>query len=208
MQCQSFREAASARLDGEPLGVPDVELDLHLVTCAECARWEQRAALVTRRVRVSTAPPVPDLTAAVLAALPPERPARAPWPGWWTRVALAVAGVLQALLAWPVAAADLGGMTGMVHVEHETGAWALAVAVAFLAVAARPRLAAGALPFLGSFALLLTVLTVADLRQGHVDAARAVSHLLLLTGVALVGLLAWRGRRRTLVPGASVGVPA
>jgi predicted anti-sigma-YlaC factor YlaD len=217
MQCQSFREAVSARLDGEPAGAPDLELDLHSVGCPDCARWERQAELVTRRVRVTPAPPVPDLTAAVLAALPPERvlrpaPAGRPGPvappGWWLRVALVVTGLVQALLAWPVAAADLGGMTGMQHVEHETGSWALAVAVAFFAVAARPRLAAGALPFLGSFAVLLAVLTFADLRAGHVDATRAVTHLLLLAGVALVGLLAWHGRRRPLVPAGPVGVPA
>jgi len=38
--------------------------------------------------------------------------------------------------------------------------------------------------------------TVADLGAGHVHADRAVAHLLLLAGVALVATIAWRGRRR------------
>ena len=67
-------------------------------------------------------------------------------------------------------------------------------------MAAAPRLAAGALPFLGTFAALLAVLTVADLRAGHVHAERAVTHLLLLAGVALVGTVAWRGRRHRELP--------
>src|SRR3712207_7027496 len=43
-------------------------------------------------------------------------------------------------------------MSAPVHMAHETGAWNLGTAAAFLAVAAAPRLAAGALPFLGTFA--------------------------------------------------------
>jgi predicted anti-sigma-YlaC factor YlaD len=83
---------------------------------------------------------------------------------------------------------------------HETGAWNLAVAAAFLAVAAAPRLAAGALTFLGTFAALLTALTADDLIDGRVPPERAVSHLSLLAGVALVAVLAWRGRRRRPAP--------
>jgi predicted anti-sigma-YlaC factor YlaD len=82
---------------------------------------------------------------------------------------------------------------------HETGAWNLALAVAFLAVAAAPRLAAGALPFLGTFTALLVTVTLADLRAGHVPADRAAVHLLLIAGLALVATIAWRGRRRRRV---------
>jgi predicted anti-sigma-YlaC factor YlaD len=87
-------------------------------------------------------------------------------------------------------------MSAPVHMAHETGAWNLGLAAAFLAVAAAPRLAAGALPFLGTFAALLTAVTVSDLEAGQVQAGRAVAHLLLLAGVVLVALMAWRGRRR------------
>jgi predicted anti-sigma-YlaC factor YlaD len=70
MQCAPFREAISARLDGEPSGVPAAALDAHLAACPGCTAWADDAALVTRRARLAPAPPVPDLTAAVLAALP------------------------------------------------------------------------------------------------------------------------------------------
>jgi hypothetical protein len=46
------------------------------------------------------------------------------------------------------------------------------------------------------FAALLVPVKVADLIAGHVHADRAVAHLLLLVGVALVATVAWRGRRR------------
>ena len=66
-------------------------------------------------------------------------------------------------------------MSAPVHVAHETGAWNLAVAAAFLAVAAAPRLAAGGLPFLATFAALLVPVTLADLAAGHVHADRALA---------------------------------
>jgi predicted anti-sigma-YlaC factor YlaD len=201
MQCLSFREAISARLDGEPLGMPAHRLDHHLAGCRACAAWADEAAVATRRARLAPAPPVPDLTATVLGALPRELPGasaavRARLADTALRLALLAVGVAQAGLAWPVLASGAGAMSAPVHMAHETGAWNLGVAAAFLAVAAGPRLAAGALPFLGSFAALLMPVTVADLGAGHVHADRAVAHLLLVAGVVLVASVAWRGRRR------------
>jgi predicted anti-sigma-YlaC factor YlaD len=200
MSCPDFREAASARLDGEPLGMPARELDEHLSSCAGCAAWTRDAARVTRRARLAPAPSVPDLTAVVLARLPRELPgaaaaARARLVGAGLRLALLAVGVAQAGLAWPALASGTAAMSAPVHMAHETGAWNLAVAAAFVAVAAWPRLAAGALPVLGTFAVLLVPVTVADLGAGHVHLDRAAAHLLLLAGVALVATLAWRGRR-------------
>jgi predicted anti-sigma-YlaC factor YlaD len=201
MPCLSFREAISARLDHEPLGMSDSELDQHLAGCAGCAAWAEDAAVVTRRARLAPAPPVPDLTATVLTALPGELPgaaaaARSRLADAALRLALVAVGVAQAGFAWPVLASGAGAMSAPVHMAHETGAWNLAVAAAFLAVAAGPRLAAGALPLLGSFAALLVPVTLADLGAGHVHPERAVAHLLLLTGVVLVTAVAWRGRRK------------
>jgi predicted anti-sigma-YlaC factor YlaD len=198
MQCTTYREAISARLDGEPLGMPEHDLEAHLVGCPDCAAWADAAAVVTRRARLAPAPRVPDLTEAVLAALPRELPraARARVIGDFLRLALLALGVAQAALFWPTMATGGGAMAAPMHMTHETGAWNLAVAAAFLAVAAAPRLAAGALPFLGTFAVLLTVVTATDLVAGRVPVERAVGHLMLLAGVVLVAVLAWRGRRR------------
>lgn len=201
MQCQSFREAISARLDGEPLGMPARELDDHLAACPGCAGWDDDAARVTRRARLAAAPPVPDLTAAVLSALPRELPgaavdARSRLTDAAIRLLLLAVAVAQAGLAWPALVSGAGAMSAPVHMAHETGAWNLAVAAAFAAVAAGPRLAAGALPFLGSFAALLLPVTVADLSAGHVHIDRAVAHLLILIGVALVATVAWRTHRQ------------
>lgn len=212
--CSSVREALSARLDGEPLGMPEEALDQHLASCAACVDWAESAAVVTRRARLAAVPEVPDLTAAVLTALPRELPgvgaaARSRLADATVRLALLAVAVAQAGLAWPALASGAAAMSAPVHVAHETGAWNLAVAAAFLAVAAAPRLAAGGLPFLATFAALLVPVTLADLAAGHVHADRAVAHLLLFAGVVLVATVAWRGRRRQ--PARAVrrlGVPA
>lgn len=199
--CSTVREALSARLDGEDLGMPAQALDLHLAGCAACAEWSEAAVVVTRRVRLTEAQHVPDLTAAVLTAMPRELPgaavaARSRLLDTALRLLLLAAAVAQAGLAWPALSSGTAAMSAPVHLAHETGAWNLAVAAAFLAVSAAPRLAVGGLPFLATFAALLVPVTVADLAAGYVHADRAVAHLLLLAGVLLVATTAWRGRRR------------
>jgi len=216
--CDPFREALSARLDGEALGLPRRTLDDHLAGCAGCTAWAEDAARVTRRARVAPAETTPDLTAAVLGQLAGPRPgaaraARERLVGTGLRLALLVVGAVQAGLAWTPLAHGLGAMSAPPHVAHETGAWGMALAVAFLAVAARPRLAAGALPLLVSFVSVLSVVTVSDLVAGLVDADRALGHLLLVVGLALVAVVAWRGRagRRAAVLVSTAGperVPA
>ena len=200
MHCEGFREAASARMDGEGSPVPAAALDEHLAGCAACAGWVSVAGAVTRRARLAPAPVVPDLTAAVLAALPAQLPgaaaaARARLVTTALQLGLLAVGVAQIGLATPSLLHGAGAMSAPVHMAHETGAWNLGLAVAFLACAAAPRLAPGALPFLVTFTVALTVATVADLGTGHVHADRAVGHLLLVAGVLLTAVLAWRGRR-------------
>lgn len=200
MQCPSFREAASARLDGEPLGMAEADLDRHLASCAACSSWTATAAAVTRQSRLAPAPVVPDLTARVLTALPGELPgtraaARARLVDTALRLLLAAVAAAQAGLAWPALTAGTAAMSAPVHMAHETGAWNAAVAVAFAAVAAAPRWAPGSLPFLGAFAVFLLTATVLDLAAGHVHADRATAHGLLLAGVVAVAVIAWRGRR-------------
>ncbi|MFC4692278.1 zf-HC2 domain-containing protein [Geodermatophilus arenarius] len=214
MQCAPFREAVSARLDGEPLGVPAADLDRHLAACPACAGWADAAEAVTRRARLAPAPPVPDLTAAVVGEVARQlfgtaAAARARLVRSALRLDLLAVGVAQAGLAWPALSGGTAAMSAPVHVAHETGAWNLAVAAAFLAVAAAPRLAAGALPFLATFTVLLTVTTVRDLQAGHVHADRAAAHLLLLAGVVLIAVVAWRQRpRRAAAPAAARRVVA
>jgi predicted anti-sigma-YlaC factor YlaD len=59
--CDQARLALSARLDGEPAGVPADQLDTHLHACGGCRDWLTHAEQLTRLVRVQP-PRVPDLT--------------------------------------------------------------------------------------------------------------------------------------------------
>jgi predicted anti-sigma-YlaC factor YlaD len=140
------------------------------------------------------------LTVRVLGALPGQLPgartaARSRLLGTALRILLAVVAVAQAGLAWPALVWGSAAMSAPVHMAHEAGAWNAAVAVAFAAVAAAPHWAPGSLPFLGAFAALLLTSTVRDVAAGHVHADRAAAHLLVLAGVLVVAVLAWRQSR-------------
>jgi protein SCO1/2 len=197
--CWPYRETLSARLDGEPGPVPHRLLDEHLGSCADCRQWAEDATRATRTTRVSTAPQVPDLTALVLQRLRqagPHAPIHAPT-ARGSRALLGLVGAAQAILASPALLLGAGTMSAPSHVAHESGVWNAAVAVAFLAVTAAPRLAPGALPLLGFSTTALLIITGRDLIAGQVPPDRAAGHLLLVTGTLLVAQLAHRQRRRT-----------
>lgn len=69
MPCDTFREALSARLDGEAPGLDDADVDRHLRTCRACTAWADELDTLHRMVRVREAEQVPDLTAAILGRL-------------------------------------------------------------------------------------------------------------------------------------------
>ncbi len=181
----------SATLDGESPGVPQRWVDEHLDGCAACRGWAEAAAEVTRRARLVPAPPVPDVTAAVLSRLPAPTPVRGRrhWVDAVLRTALLAVGAGQLAVSLPAFSS-----AAPVHLAHETGAWNLGLAACFLVVAVLPRLAAGALPFLLSFTAVLSWVTLSDLGAGHVHGDRAAGHLLLLGGALLVSVLALRNR--------------
>jgi predicted anti-sigma-YlaC factor YlaD len=191
-----YREAASARLDGEPLGMSAASLDAHLAACPSCGRWAESAASVTRQLRLGAAA-VPDLTAAITAdvALPARRVLRR---RAVLRAALVLIGLVQLGLALPALAGDSVGMAMAVHAAHEAAAWNLALAAGFVAAAVVPRRAGGLVPLLAVFLLVLTVLSVRDLLDGAVPAARVLTHLAALTGLVL--LIAVDRAERALVP--------
>jgi predicted anti-sigma-YlaC factor YlaD len=204
--CDQYREALSADLDGEPTGVPAAELEDHLGRCAGCRGWYAAAARVTRLARLAPAAPVPDLAPAVLAALPPARSLRRRPLGRLSRpaggaprierhapagarAALVAVAFVQALLAWSGA---LTGRDPMVtgHVATEVGAWNLALAVAFLAAATRPRTAEALVAPVGVFVAVLAVSAVSDAVAGELGGGRLAAHLLVAAGLALLLVVA------------------
>ncbi len=112
--CTRVEEAISARLDGEDPAMADEVIDAHVARCERCARYAAEAGEQQRRMRVRPSPAVPDLTGAILSAIPDGAAPRAPvMIGGHaikarTAVVAAVAVVAVALGAF-VAGGTLGG---------------------------------------------------------------------------------------------------
>ena len=197
MNCGRFREAVSARLDGEPLGLSAAALDAHLASCPDCARWAEDAAAVTRRARLDVRP-VPDLSESIVAnvALPARRVLRR---RHLLRLALAVVGLAQLGVGIPALTGHSIGMAMSMHSAHEAAAWNLAIGAAFVAVALVPRRAAGLIPLLVTFLVVLGVLSARDYAAGTVGADRLATHTIALLGLLL--LVGLDRAERALPPG-------
>jgi predicted anti-sigma-YlaC factor YlaD len=194
VECRQCREALSARLDGEDGAGERSAVDAHLADCADCRRWWEDAAAVTRLARTGPAVPGVDVTAAALAV--------APGPG---RLRLAVAlrlvlGMLGAAqvflgLAQVVALASagehvhdvaVGGGASPNHLWHESAAWNVAVGTGFVWVATRRGRPIGIVPVLTAFVAMLGLLSAGDIIAGRVEGLRLASHGFVLAGYLIV----------------------
>ncbi|HEV7898660.1 MAG TPA: zf-HC2 domain-containing protein [Planosporangium sp.] len=172
ISCDQARLALSARLDGEPLGMPADRLGWHVDTCRACADWLTRAEQVTRLVRLQPAR-VPDLTEAILAAVAADRAQHAAAAPTGRRpvgsgrqalvrllqAAIAATAAMQLLVIMPV----MLGISADEHASHEVGAFAAALAVAFLLAAFQPRLARAYTPIAVVLAVCLTATSGLDI---------------------------------------------
>ncbi|MEV4139810.1 zf-HC2 domain-containing protein [Dactylosporangium sp. NPDC049742] len=68
-RCAAFREALSARLDGEDEPIDAALTDAHLRRCADCRAWHADAVTATRLFRVQQVPAQPAGVDDLLAAL-------------------------------------------------------------------------------------------------------------------------------------------
>jgi predicted anti-sigma-YlaC factor YlaD len=196
VRCDRFREAASSRLDGEPIGMSAASLDHHLATCPDCARWTEDATRLTRKVRLGTAD-VPDLADGITAdvVLPTRRVLRR---RLLLRLALGIVAVTQLAIAIPSISGTALGMAMSEHAAHEDAAWNIAIGIAFVAAALAPRRAAGLVPLLASFIIVLAALSVHDIAAGTVSFDRLLTHLSAVVGLLL--LLAMDRAERALPP--------
>ena len=172
-------------------------LDAHLTSCPDCARWLADAARLSRQASLSAAD-VPDLAEAITAGvvLPVRRVMRR---RWLLRVALGLVGLVQLAIAVPALSGESLGMAMSTHAAHEGAAWSIAVAVAFLASALTPRRAAGLVPLLATFIVVLGALSIRDVAAGVVSIARVSTHFAALAGLVLLILL--DRAERALPPG-------
>lgn len=70
MQCEAWREAISADLDGELGGLVDgagkAAFEAHLAGCAACSAWLEETRRIGRRLALRPVEPVADLHARLL----------------------------------------------------------------------------------------------------------------------------------------------
>lgn len=193
MACAQFRDAISARLDGEHPPMEEAALDAHLAACADCARWEADATALARVARVGPAEPVADRTPDIIAAAVARGllGGDAPYAKRQWRWVLAGLAVVQLTLALPELFFGAAAPAA-VHVTHELGAWDVALAVGFLFAALRPSRAWGMLPLVAALVGCLVVTTGVDVAAGNATVAAEAAHALDLAGLAVLWQLAHR----------------
>jgi predicted anti-sigma-YlaC factor YlaD len=183
MTCERWREAISARADGEELGVDERLLDAHVARCWAC---QQFAATVTAR----PAPPI-------AAVAPPDLPRRvaraaalADRTATWSVVRALLAVVAIEIIVVSVHALLGEEQETSTHAARHLGAFAVAYGVGLLVVVARPARARTMLPVAGVLAGALVITSVVDLTQRRIPLVDEAAHLPEVVSVVLVWLIA------------------
>jgi predicted anti-sigma-YlaC factor YlaD len=110
------------------------------------------------------------------------------------RIGIAIVGLGQISLGLAqLAGFSLVDMVDGGHIGDESAAWNIAVGTALLWVARTGRCPTGVLIMLAGFVGVLSLVTLSDALDGDVGLARLATHLVALTGCALITVL----RRRT-----------
>jgi predicted anti-sigma-YlaC factor YlaD len=186
MNCTQIRQAISARLDGEPLGIDRATLDAHLASCADCLAFATEAGELHRGVRLAAAPEIPDLTPGILAAIGAETSSGD------TQLALrwilAVLAFVQIAVAVP--ALVLGADANLpVHTARHLGSFDVAIAVGFLFAAWRPSRIPGLLPVVAALVACLVGSSMLDVLAGNTAALTEAHHVTDFAGLVVVWLL-------------------
>ncbi len=202
------REAMSAQMDGESLGVSESLLEAHVARCEGCQAWREAAFDVTRRSRMTGWTPPADLTDVILATAGRRRSAGI---GPRLRAVLLVAAALGQLVLTVPLLSD-GANTAMTmdpHGMHELGAFDLALAVAFVVGAFRPRLASGLVWPCGAAAFGLAATSVVDIVTHRTFELHELRHLIAVAGAVLLWLAARDDKRSEPdhVRGAAISLP-
>lgn len=194
MDCDTAREALSARIDGEREPLPAARVDEHLAGCESCRDWQAAAVEQTQLLRRMAG------RSGLSAVRQPvaERPRR--WDRTaisWKRWALGAVGLVQLGVALAQGlGADLGvpHAASAGHVLNESTAWSAALGVVMLVAAAKPVMAGGLTWVLAIFVAFLLLYEVIDTDEGLVTLDRPLTHLPVVLG-AVLALLVWREDR-------------
>ena len=186
MNCTHIRQAISARLDGETLGVDSAALDSHLASCADCRAFTASAADLHGAMRLAPAPEIPDLTSGILTAIGAESTRDD------TQLALrwilAILALVQIAIAVP--ALIFGSDAGLpVHTARHLGSFDVALAVGFLFAAWRPSRIPGLLPVVFALVACLVGSSMLDVISGNTAALSEAHHVTDFAGLVVVWLL-------------------
>jgi predicted anti-sigma-YlaC factor YlaD len=185
MDCHDVRESLSAALDGEMSPISSELTAAHVRGCPTCREWQRSAQEVVRRIRLTSVSLERDLTAGVLAHLEP-----AAAPPLLQRALLLLIGVAQLAITVPLLLLGHDGEGGR-HVAHELGSFDLALAVAFVVGALRPRLSSGLAWPCGFAAAGLLATALIDIGLGETPGIDEIQHTIAVVGA---GLLFWGAR--------------
>ena len=184
-RCASWRELISAALDGETTASEDAEIDAHVASCPDCARFHDAAAAMTRRLRLRSTPDDQADVEQVLSQLRLVRLGR----GAWTRPVLVwCALIITAQSFGPLVLADADGASA--HVARHVGASGIALACGLLYVAWKPHRAFGLLPFVGALCLATVLSAVIDTINGDRSAFAEAVHLAEVAGTVVLWMVA------------------
>jgi predicted anti-sigma-YlaC factor YlaD len=194
--CECYREALSARLDGEHPGIAEDVIDAHLVGCADCRAWVAAAEDLGRDDVFGD---VPVLRAGVMNEILGQGPGlarrRRPATGW--RIALLTLALLQLVVAWPGLLLDEGSASA--HTVNDLASWDLGLAVSFLVLAWLPWRAWGALPVVAVMVIFLAGTAASDLLRGQADLSHEAAHVLQVAGLICLWMIARRMPRSSVV---------
>lgn len=194
--CPDCRELISAALDREDDPARRGEMDAHLAECADCQRWYDDAAAITRLARTAVVPASPGVDLSVLDAAPRPWRARTAQLLRWTLGSLGVAQFLLGVVQIGTLARDthhhVGQVASVGHLWHESAAWNFAIGAGFVWIATRRGRAAGIAPTLTVFVAVLTLLSLGDLVAGRVNGMWLLHHGVIFAGYGIIVLLTRR----------------
>lgn len=191
MECERWREAISAVLDGEDPAVDERLLRAHLEHCDSCRNFHSVAERTRAGFRIDAAPAIPDLSARVVKAnAVADRHSR-----WGlVRIGLALTAIEIVLGVMPDLLDSDPNFTA--HAAHHLAAFSVAYAVGLFVVVVRPARARTMLPVAAVLAGALVLAAIVDAASGRVPFAGEASHLPEIVSVPLVWALTVPGPRR------------
>jgi len=198
VRCSEVREALSARYDGEAASVDEATLRAHVAGCAGCAAYERSLATVDGVVRRDEAEPPTDLRRRLAESTSMRLSRRRVGARLALRLGVAALGLFE------LATATIEMFDSRNHESHESSSFTIALCVAMIYAAFRPRMARGYVPVLASASVLLVVTSVTDVDDGAIGLLHELPHLGMVLGTVFLWLLAVEdsggpmlGRRRS-----------